>query len=249
MAWYDASHDACVRAIERSCASASLPLELIRETIDAPPRRTISRRPRDRAVLAEHTRHAVRARARELDRARSAEAQIRVARGRAGSRCPGPTGVHGDDLALLVTLGAARGAGTSPEMLPFAILGEYVRRCAGCVEIDSGCSAPACCRARATPDRGRPLTDAATRLSERLVVLLRRKLLLPTLHRLMKETDHVATCSPGPRPARSRVRMRPATRSRRRPERVTVPMRRPHTSDPTPRRSATPRTTGHTPTR
>ena len=57
------------------------------------------------------------------------------------------------------------------------------------------------------------LTTAATRLSERLVVLIRRKLLLPTLHRVVDED--VSSRKP-----RSRARARPAaSRVKRTPRR------------------------------
>ena len=68
-------------------------------------------------------------------------------------------------------------------MLPFPILGEYLAAIRTLVDIElrlfrAGVLGKA---------RGRELarlTTAATRLSERLVVVLRRKLLLPTLQRL-----------------------------------------------------------------
>ena len=93
----------------------------------------------------------------------------------------------GDDLALLRLLGAARGAGLTPEMLPFDVLESYVRAIRDLVraelEIFRRGVLP-----RAKSDLPR-LTEAAAQLSESLVVLLRRKLLLPTLAQIVEEEE------------------------------------------------------------
>lgn len=90
----------------------------------------------------------------------------------------------GDDLALLRVLRSARDEGLEPAMLPAEILGEYRTALAALVEVELKIF-----RAGVLPragDRLAPLTESATRLSERLVVLLRRKLLLPTLRKLVE---------------------------------------------------------------
>jgi len=90
----------------------------------------------------------------------------------------------GDDLALLRTLKEARAAGLSPEMLPPSILQAYVEALRGLVKAELSMF-----RAGVLPRAGDDLAELsarATELSERLVVLLRRKLLLPTLHELVE---------------------------------------------------------------
>lgn len=91
----------------------------------------------------------------------------------------------GDDLSLLRTLKEARKAGLSPEMLPPSILQDYVAALQGLVKAELSIF-----RAGVLPRAGEDvaeLSERATELSERLVVLLRRKLLLPTLRRLIDE--------------------------------------------------------------
>lgn len=88
----------------------------------------------------------------------------------------------GDDLEILRVLGAARRAGISPEMLPVAIVGQYVAALRALVEVEMRLF-----REGVLPHAAgdlTELTEAATVLSERLVVLVRRKLLLPTLRAL-----------------------------------------------------------------
>lgn len=92
---------------------------------------------------------------------------------------------EGDDLELLRTLGRARRAGITAEMLPFTALEPYAAaiRALVAVEVDllrKGILP----RAKDTELDG--LLDAATVLSERLVTLLRRKMILPTLRKLAK---------------------------------------------------------------
>ena len=217
MAWYDAALATRVRTIKRLQHDQFLPLELIRKTIDC-----AAAAPDDLAaaeaiarVLEQHGGKRSRSRAELISRGVPQAELDWLAR--VGLAVPTGTDQRysGDDLALLVTLGTARSAGITPEMLPFAILGEYVQALRGLVEIELRMFR-AGVLARATTDHVRPLTEAATRLSERLVVLLRRKLLLPTLQALMKENDHVKA-----KPARSgartrRVRLgRPIGRGRR----------------------------------
>jgi len=91
----------------------------------------------------------------------------------------------GDDLTLLRLLGAARKAGLTPEMLPFSVLETYANAIQALVRAELEVF-----RAGVLPRGGADLprlTEAAANLSERLVVLLRRKLLLPTLEELSRE--------------------------------------------------------------
>jgi DNA-binding transcriptional MerR regulator len=92
---------------------------------------------------------------------------------------------RGDDLAILRVLGAARRAGLTPDMLPTEILAEYARAIRALVKIELGLF-----RAGVLPraDRRLPeLADQAALLSEQLIVLVRRKLLLPTLEQMVAE--------------------------------------------------------------
>jgi DNA-binding transcriptional MerR regulator len=92
---------------------------------------------------------------------------------------------HGDDLALLRTLGHARRAGLSAEMLPANVLATYFEHIHGLVRAELQIF-----RAGVLPRAGErleALSEAATTLSERLVVLLRRKLLVPVLEEIVRE--------------------------------------------------------------
>lgn len=96
-------------------------------------------------------------------------------------------GYAGDDLELLRVLGAARRAGLTAHMLPVSVLHRYAeamqRLVTAELELFREGVIP---HAAATGDLG-TLAEAATTLSERLVVLLRRKLLLPTLERMVAD--------------------------------------------------------------
>ncbi len=99
----------------------------------------------------------------------------------------------GDDLALLRLLGSARKAGLSHEMLPPEILGSYIEALQNLVTVELSIF-----RQGVVPRAGADLTRLsaiATGLSEQLVVLLRRKLLLPTLQTMLGEPDEDAPTS------------------------------------------------------
>lgn len=91
----------------------------------------------------------------------------------------------GDDVELLRVLGKARKLGLSPEMLPISIIETYVTAIRQLVKAEVQLF-----RAGVLPRAGVDLaavTTAATELSERLVVLIRRKLLLPTMRGMADE--------------------------------------------------------------
>lgn len=90
----------------------------------------------------------------------------------------------GNDLALLRVLGRARKAGITREMLPAEILGHYARAIGELARIELELFRDGIIP-RAGDDLER-VTDVATHLSEQLIVLLRRKLLLPTLKALVE---------------------------------------------------------------
>jgi DNA-binding transcriptional MerR regulator len=93
----------------------------------------------------------------------------------------------GDDLTLLRLLGTSRRAGITREMLPPDIVASYVQAIQELVRMELELF-----RVGVAPRAGENLaaiTDAATRLSEQLVVLIRRKLLLPTLEALVNPKE------------------------------------------------------------
>ncbi len=86
----------------------------------------------------------------------------------------------GDDLELLRVLGAARKAGITERMLPMDILAQYARALGKLVDLElelfrEGVIPHASAAELPT------LTEAATTLSERLVILMRRKMLVPMM--------------------------------------------------------------------
>ena len=190
MSWYDERTVARVRVIKELQQRQFLPLELIKRTLasESEPDElaaanaiagVLAKHRGDRRLTwAELVERGVEPR--ELDWLETAQLAV-----------PDPVDhtYSGDDLALLQTLGAARKAGISPVMLPFDILREYLAALRRLVEVElqmfrAGVLGRA--DGAAVPE----LTAAATELSERLVVLLRRKLLLPTLHRVIEEDRH-----------------------------------------------------------
>ena len=92
---------------------------------------------------------------------------------------------RGDDLGVLKTLGAARRAGLTDEMLPVTILEPYFAAVREIVRTELQLF-----RKGVLPRAGDnlpELVEVATELSEKLMLLLRRKLLLPTLEQLVAE--------------------------------------------------------------
>lgn len=115
-----------------------------------------------------------------------------------------PESYAGDDLELLRVLGASRKAGITPEMLPVTILGEYVQALQTLVRLELRMFREGV-MPRAEGNLGE-LTEAATLLSEKLIVLLRRRMLLPILEDVVKN-DAPATAPAKPRRATPRQRV------------------------------------------
>ncbi|GAC1550719.1 MAG: hypothetical protein NVS3B10_13640 [Polyangiales bacterium] len=119
-------------------------------------------------------------------------------------RVDGDERYSGDDLALLRTLGAARRAGISPAMLPAETIEPYLRAIRELVRTEL-----AMFRDGVVPRAGldlTALTETATRLSEQLVVLVRRKLLLPTLQQLVDEEQRRRAGARAPRRSRTKTK-------------------------------------------
>lgn len=127
----------------------------------------------------------------------------------------------GDDLELLRVLGAARRAGIGAEMLPVTVLSEYADAMRRLVRAELRLF-----REGVVPRAGSDLptlAEAAKTLSERLVLLLRRKLLLPTLKALIREEAALETKAVEPKKKRPASAATPETKGRA-------------SSDPRPRR-------------
>jgi DNA-binding transcriptional MerR regulator len=187
MAWYHPSLVGRIKSIRELQQRQFLPLEVIKQTIDsthdADDDHAIAEAIAD--VLVSRTGSRVRSRAEVL--ARGATAAELAWLERAGLAVPDDDGNYrGDDLALLSTLGAARRAGLAAEMLPFDILGDYLAALRHLVEIEIRMFRAGVI-GRAKPTELPALTKVATELSERLVVIVRRKLLLPMLQRIVED--------------------------------------------------------------
>lgn len=188
MAYYDAALVPRVRAIKRLQTSLHLPLAVIRQVLDR-----IDADDIDNDVALEATI------ARVLGELAPREVVTReqlLASGVLDSELtlfdslgivsPSAEGRYaGDDVALLKLLAQARRAGLSAQMLPPEILRGYVDALRRLVRVELQMF-----RAGVVPVAGNDLaklTEIATTLSERLVVLLRRKLLIPTLRTLAEK--------------------------------------------------------------
>lgn len=186
MSWYDAALVERLQAIKDLQQRQFLPLDVIREMLDKDDRSTddftaagaiakvLSRRGGERKRTREDIIRTGSATAKELD--------VLAAMGLAVP--DGAGSYRGDDLALLATLGAARKAGISEGMLPFSIMTEYLAALRSLVAIELRLFRDGVIK-QAPVGKVQALTTTATELSERLVVLIRRKLLLPTLYELV----------------------------------------------------------------
>jgi hypothetical protein len=190
MSWYAPGSVAKVRAIKALQQEQFLPLDVIRESMagDAAAFDDLTAANAIAQVLAKHTGPKSKTRLELLERGVPVKELDWLAT--AGLAKPGADGRYrGDDLALLATLGAARRAGITEDMLPFSILGDYVVQLRALIEIELRLFREGVV-ARAQRNEIEKLTTAATDLSERLVVIMRRKLLLPVLKRLIEEESH-----------------------------------------------------------
>jgi DNA-binding transcriptional MerR regulator len=130
----------------------------------------------------------------------------------------------GDDLELLRVLGAARKAGLAESMLPVDILADYAKALSRLVELELRLFREGVVP-HATAAQLPSLTEAATTLSERLVVLMRRKMLVPTMQKLAEESRREKTersASPRKAPNGTSKKTKKTTRegSRRSPKKT-----------------------------
>jgi DNA-binding transcriptional MerR regulator len=187
MAWYDPATVDRIRCIRELQDRQFLPLDEIKKTLDEVQTAEDDHAITEAIASVVLRRGGRRSRRREdLLAGGASPAELEWLQ-RAGLAVPDSDGAYrGDDLTLLSTLGHARRAGLTAEMLPFEILREYRAALEKLVEVElrmfrSGVIG------HAKPSQVSELTKVAAELSERLVVLLRRKLLLPTLQRLVDE--------------------------------------------------------------
>lgn len=220
MSWYDPALATKVRAIKELQQRQFLPLDVIKQSIERD-----GEAPDDLAaadaiakVLARHGGSRARTREEILARGEATARELDILAA-AGLAVPSASDgkYRGDDLALLSTLAAARRAGISADMLPFEIINDYLAALRALAAVELRLFREGVVRRAKRGDVAR-LTTAATKLSERLVVLVRRKLLLPTLQRLIEEEPDAnePTVAPGTRHGVRRKRSEPRRRRSRR---------------------------------
>lgn len=219
MSWYAPSAVARVRAIKDLQQQQFLPLDVIRESLagDAAAGDDLTAAAAIAKVLERHTGPKTRTRDQLIERGVSPKELDWLAT--AGLARPGADGSYrGDDLVLLSTLGAARKAGITAEMLPFSILGEYLVALRALIDIELRLFREGVLPRARKQDVSR-LATVATELSERLVVVMRRRLLLPVMERQIEEDAHEE--ARGDRRDRGVRRKQRSSGQRRRSRRVT----------------------------
>lgn len=211
MAYYDPEAVERIRTIKQLQRDHFLPLEVIREVLEA--KEPVSEPEAAAAVIASVLESSAPAEVRtRADLVASGVPAADLERFEAlGLLTPEGAGAEaryrGDDLTLLRTLGAARKAGLSDQMLPPEILAAYVASIQQLVQVELRLFAEGVFpRAEG---RLAALTEAATHLSEKLVVLIRRKLLVPTLKNMVREAAEAPARRPAPRKKRASKRRSP----------------------------------------
>jgi DNA-binding transcriptional MerR regulator len=129
----------------------------------------------------------------------------------------------GDDLELLRVLGAARKAGITEKMLPMDILAQYASALGKLVQLELALFRDGVVPHTSAADLP-TLTEAATTLSERLVMLMRRKMLVPMMRTMaeeerqkkLAEAEATARASERP-PARARSSEKPPAPTAKKP--------------------------------
>lgn len=207
MAFYDPGLSDRIKRIKALQREQFLPLRVIKSVLDGKPS------PEDDAeaahaierALASMAPHETRTRAQLIaSGAQERDLALLASLGLITPTCvDGVDTFRGDDLSLLRLLGASRRAGITKEMLPVDIVGPYLQALQEVVRLELDLF-----RRGVIPRAGKDLatlTDTATRLSEQLVLLIRRKLLLPTLQALVAEHTALPPPSP-PTPRRAKRR-------------------------------------------
>ncbi len=214
MAYYDPRIVPRIRAIKEAQRSRFLPLSVIREALDTSSLDAslddallaIERSLKAKEAAGRRTRVELLASGMPADELAFfvSLGVVTPVRDESGAEC-----FAGDDLQLLQTLGAARRAGITPAMLPHTILASYVKAVGELVRVELELFRTGIVP-RAGDELG-PLVESATQLSERLVMLLRRKLLLPMLRDLKRSPGEPSEqVAPAPKARKSAGRRRRA---------------------------------------
>ena len=189
MAWYDPRLAPRIRAVKDLQQTRFLPLRVIRDLLDG-----VDLEPDDidvhdllEGVLASRSGCATRRRAELIDEHLSAEELDDLARrGLATPAGEGDEATYaGDDLELVEAVRAARAAGLRRDMVPHATVVGFVEAVRPLVRFELEVFRRSVLP-RAGDDLPR-LAEAAVTASERLVALIRRKLLVPTLRELTEQ--------------------------------------------------------------
>lgn len=188
MAWYDRAVIPRIKTIKELQRKRFLPLKVIKELLD-----------QETGPPGEGAESAIRGVLQGLAPAGSRTRRELVQDGMPASELdwicalgllhPSGTGddeaYSGDDLALVETLNESRSAGITREMLPPTILERYKAAITELVRVEAELF-----QVGVLPRAGTDLTAltaAATVLSERLVVLIRRQLLVPVMRTVFEE--------------------------------------------------------------
>ncbi len=189
MAFYGADALDRVKAIKELQRTRFLPLKVIKQLLNERPEAAPLTDVETFLSRARDDREGARSRAELIDAGVLDEHLEWLEAVGAIGRVPGPDGeaYPADDVELLRTLGAARKAGIDAAMLPLEIVQAYVEALRSLVKVELMMFREGVLP-RAKGDAA-PLIEAATHLSEKLVVLLRRRLLVPTLRQLAADSD------------------------------------------------------------
>lgn len=221
MIWYDPSTTVRIEAIRMLQRKHFLPLKVIRDVLEG--RGDESWREAVGALERLAPRRVSRAEVRSLLESEAELAWLE----RVGAVTEVDGAFSTDDRGLVEILTEARRRGLTREMLPVSILADYVAAIHALVRVEVELFTRGVLP-RAGADAA-ALTEVAAELSERLVVTLRRKLLLPTLRDAAKPGDRVvAAASPSSRAAapRSSSSRSPSTQA------PSPPGKRPRTKKP-----------------
>ncbi|MEM9070982.1 MAG: MerR family transcriptional regulator [Myxococcota bacterium] len=177
MAWYDAGLIPRIQTIKRLQRERFLPLKIIREVL-ARADVGLSLADAIEAALRQDESTEIRT-ADELAEAGVPMQQVAFFESLGlvqQTEVDSKVGFAGDDLALLRILGSARRAGLRADMLPYTILAPYVEAVRALAELEVKLFEEGVMPA-AEPSEVPALVERASELSERLLVLLRRKML------------------------------------------------------------------------
>jgi DNA-binding transcriptional MerR regulator len=194
-ALYDAADVGRVRRIKELQEKSFLPLRVIRDVLEGVPTLASVEQTIRGALTGLHSSSA-RTRA-SLTRSGVSALDLDWLR-RVGAIVPVPEAPEesyaGDDLELLRVLGAARRAGLTADMLPLSIVADYIEAIRNLVRVELQLFETGVLP-RAGENVGE-LTEQATKLSEKLVVLLRRRMIVPTLERRIEDGRRPLTPRP-----------------------------------------------------